>query len=142
MPACLALSLFGTLRVHWLSCSCLITQKRKLYGDWRRMNGLMALCRLGKGSNRHFPPFYLFGPWTKGGSQQKKREGGERHRANWQQRKDFKTYPEQQKKRNFLAQRSSNRFSSDKKNRRWQNNTGKEKANEKKEESFESRRHW
>ncbi|QCD94211.1 hypothetical protein DEO72_LG5g2292 [Vigna unguiculata] len=61
--------------------------------------------------------------------------------ANWQQRKDFKTYPEQQKKRNFLAQRSSNRFSSDKKNRRWQNNTGKEKANEKKEESFESRRH-
>jgi len=70
-----------------------------------------------------------------------KEGGGERHRANWQQRKDFNTYPEQQKKRNFLAQRSSNRFSSDKKNRRWQNNTGKEKANEKKEESFESRRH-
>ena len=52
-----------------------LPQKRKLYGDWRRMNGLMEdSADWGKGSNRHFPPFYLFGPWTKGGSQLKKRE--------------------------------------------------------------------
>jgi len=80
-----------------------------------------------------FTPFYISQTMNKSGSHKyEKRENEKRTKLIGSREKISKYIQSNKRKKNFLAQRSSNRCSSQKKNRKWQNNTWKEKANEQK----------